>query len=213
MMSSRLGRDAAKPAVVAAVILVLLSGCSGPVSEPEPEFTPGVELEAAPGWVEPGWMTQVRQDDEEFQSAMISCYAEFGLTGVRTIGGGGVGFLDLPSENGQLTPEIEAVLEEASAECNARVPLPEHQGAVADDEAYGRMLSLRDCIIAYGYDVPEAPSAETWKDTPVSGIWNPYSAMFSDGSSLPQDELRSLMAACPQSGPGNYAEAPTDGGE
>ena len=158
-------------------------------------------------------MTQVRQQDEEFQSAMIACYAEFGLTGVRTIGGGGVGFLDLADDSGQIPPAVQGVLDEASAECNARVPLAEHRSAVANDEAYARLLDLRDCIIAYGYDVPEPPSAATWKDSPLSSIWNPYSAMFSGGNSLPQDELQSLMTACPQSGPGAYAEAPNDDGE
>jgi len=212
MIRHRLGRGSAKPVLLLVVGLVALSGCAASPDDSVPAPSRHGELEAAPGWVEPGWMTQVRQDDEQYQTASIACYAEYGLTAVKSIGGGSVGFLDLADETGQVPPAVEAVLDEASADCNERVPLPEHHASTADDAAYARMIDLRECIVAYGYDVPEAPSAATWKDSSLSNIWNPYSAMFADGSSLPQAELRSLMAACPQSGPGYYVEAPIDEG-
>ncbi len=189
-----------------AVVLgaVALTGCAAP----------GSGDQAAPGWDEPGWMAQVREQDEAYQSAMISCYAEYGLEAARSIGGGGVGFVNLADDSGQMPPGVADVLETASADCNARVPLPDHRASQTfDDASYQRLLELRACIAAHGYDVPEAPSAETWKDSEPSTAWNPYSAMFAGTSGTPisQDELRSLMAACPQSGPSYYIEAPTDG--
>ena len=157
-------------------------------------------------------MAQVRQQDEAYASAMISCYAEYGLDATQTIGGA-VGFVDLANENGQLPPGLEEVLETASQDCNTRVPLPDHRASkTLDDAAYERVLELRECILAHGYDVPEPPSAEAWKDSDPVHAWTPYLAMFGDASALiPQSELRALMEACPQSGPTFYVEVPTDG--
>jgi hypothetical protein len=155
-------------------------------------------------------MAQVRQQDEAYASAMISCYAEYGLDATQIIGGA-VGFVDLADDNGQLPPGLEEVLETASEDCNARVPLPDHRGSrTLDDASYQRVLELRECIIAHGYEVPEAPSEDTWKDSAPYLAWNPYVAMFDGSPLMAQDELRSLMEACPQSGPNFYVEVPTD---
>lgn len=158
-------------------------------------------------------MAQVRQQDDAYQAAMISCYAEYGLTAVRTIGGGSVGFVDLADDSGQMPPGVEAVVEKASADCNERVPAPEHRSSGLDHAAYQRMLDLRRCIVAHGYDVAEPPSEQTWQDADPGSAWNPYTAAFGGGSGeqVSQDELRSLMTACPQPGPSYYVVAPVDG--
>ena len=152
-------------------------------------------------------MAQVRQEDEAFQSAMIACYAEYGLEGVRLIGGGSVGFLDLPTD-----PATQQVAEAAAADCNERVPLPaRRQGPkLFDDEHYQRMLDTRSCIVAHGFEVPEAPSAQTWKDSDVATAWNPYGVLFDGPSGQPisMHDLSALMDACPQSGPNYYTWAP-----
>lgn len=99
-------------------------------------------------------MAQVRQADEEFQAAMISCYAEFGLEGVRGIGGGTVLMANLADETGQISAGVQARVDAAAEECNARVPLPEHQAWAFDGAAYQRMIELRECIVARGFEVP-----------------------------------------------------------
>ena len=155
-------------------------------------------------------MAQVRQQNEEFQSGQIACYAEYGLTAVRVMGGG-VGFVNLPPDEA-----TDALLDLASADCNVRVPLPGYkQDQTLTDAAYGRMLELRACIIAHGYGLPEAPSAETWKDSsPVYEAWNPYWALIGPDASvsLKQADLFALEEACPQPGPNFQALAPTGDG-
>ncbi len=169
-----------------------LAGCGGA----------GGDLEAAPGWEEPGWMIQVRQENEEYQTAMVSCYAEYGITGTKSMAGTvGVMFTDA---DGGPPPGIDAVLEVMAEDCNARVPLPEHSADKALDEAaYGRMLDTRECMIAHGYDVPEPPSFATWKDSGLQWAWNPYSAVFGgpSGASISNDDMMVLDRACPQAGP------------
>ncbi len=166
---------------------------------------------AVAGWAEPGWMAQVRQADEEFQAAMISCYAEFGLEGVRGIGGGTVLMANLADETGQISAGVQARVDAAAEECNARVPLPEHQAWAFDGAAYQRMIELRECIVARGFEVPAPPSEELWKDSEPASAWNPYEAMLggTGGASLTQDEVATLMTACPQPGPSYYSLAPT----
>ena len=163
-------------------------------------------------------MAQVRQQDEAFQSAMIACFAEYGLEATRQIGGGDVG-IHFTSDDGsipEIPPGVQAIIDEAAEDCNARVPLPDHHASkTLDGAAYERMIDLRECIVAQGYDVPEPPSAEVWIDSGLMAAFNPYVATLMGPSAIrvPQDELRSLMEACPQSGPNYYSEASTGGGD
>jgi len=141
-------------------------------------------------------MAQVRQENEEYQAGQIACYAEYGFTAVASMGGE-VGFWNVP--NDAATQEL---LDAAAADCNARVPSPSYQNdKTLTAAAYGRMLDTRACIIAHGYDVPEAPSLETWMDSdPWYEAWNPYTYL-QPGSKITQDEVDALDQACPQPGP------------
>lgn len=183
-----------------------LAGCS----------VPGDGMASVSEWEEPAWMAQVRQQDEAFQSAMIACFAEYGLEATRQIGGGDVG-IHFTTDDGsipEIPPGVQAIIDEAAEDCNARVPLPDHHTSkTLDDAAYERMIDLRDCIIAHGYDVPEPPSAEVWIDSGLEAAFNPYVAILLGPSPIriPEDELRSLMEACPQSGPNYFSTGPTDG--
>lgn len=183
--------------------LLALGGCAAPD-----------DGEVAAEWEEPGWMAQVRQQDEAYQSAMIACFAEYGLEGTRQIGGG-VGF-HFTTDDGsipEIPPGVQEIIDAASEDCNARVSPPDHWSSVLDEASYERLIDLRECIVAQGYDVPEPPSAQVWIDSGLEAAFNPYAVLL-DGSSgfrIPEDELRSLMEACPQSGPNFYAVAPTDG--
>ena len=187
-----LQRVSSVSALVLACAVMALSGCTGQ------DVSAG-----APGWVEPTWITQLRQANEEYQSGQIACYAEYGFAAVPDMAGD-VGFVNLPKD--QATQDLLGV---AAEDCNARVPLPE-RSKVLDDAAYQRMLDLRECIIAHGYDVPEPPSAETWKESnPVYLAWNPYQVFEGPAQTrLPNDALFALADACPQPGPNYIVRAP-----
>ena len=184
---------------VATLGLVVASGCSS---------DGGDEFEAAPGWAAPGWMAQVRQQNEEFQNAMLACYAEHGLTAVRTMAGG-VMFVNVPQD-----PATLQVHDEAAEDCNARVPLPGHKlDETLDDAAYQRMLDLRACIVAHGFEVSEPPSAQVWQDgRTVFDAWNPYAELINGPGSLDQATIFALEADCPQPGPNFIVLAPTGDG-
>lgn len=151
-------------------------------------------------------MAQVRQENEEYQSGQIACYAEYGLTPVKATGGE-VLFAFGPDNPRPDDPAWETWFETAAADCNARVPLPEHSvDKTLDASAYERMLDTRACIIAHGYTVPEPPSLETWLDSDMSSAWNPYMYLI-PGKSFTQADLLALDQACPQSGPNFVASA------
>lgn len=184
---------------VCALVLgaVALSGCVADDYE---------SLESPVGWEEPGWMAQVRQQDEEYVSAMEACYDEYGLESTRTIGAGGVGFVNLPSD-----PATQELLEKAAADCNERIPRPAHSETQAFDEpTYDRMVAVRECITAHGYETPEPPSFQTWRDTTPSHLaWSPYRALVGpEAAGITDDELRALNDACPQTGPNRQQKVP-----
>ncbi|MFN3867246.1 MAG: hypothetical protein ACK4MD_11130 [Demequina sp.] len=181
------------------VSLGVLSACA----------TEDESLEAVPGWDEPGWMAQVRQQGEEYMTAMESCYSEHGLQTTRTIGGNSIGIADYPDD-----PASEGLLERAAEDCNARVPLPEYdQDKTLDDSAYARLLDTRECIVAHGYEIPEPPSAETWKDSSLYDAWNPYAVLVGkDALPITDDELSALNDACPQPGPNFHVQVPSANG-
>jgi len=153
-------------------------------------------------WVEPGWMAQVRQENEVYQSGQVACYAEYGFTAVKEMSGS-VGFWNVPND-----PATQALFETASADCNARVPLPAYQdNKTLDAAAYERMLDTRACIVAHGFAVSEAPSLEVWMDSDVSSAWNPYGNLATPLSKIPPSDLAALDQACPQPGPNFVAFA------
>jgi hypothetical protein len=187
-------------AVSLAVVLTVSGGCASADNGLQEETAAGQSPSA--GWTEPGWMAQVRQEDEIYQAGMMACYAEYGLSPVTSMGGG-VGFVNLPDDEA-----TSALMDKASADCNARIPLPSHTvNKALDDAAYQKMLDTRACIVAHGYEVPDPPSAETWKDSPMFDAWNPY--QFLTSSAVPDSELFALDIACPQAGPNTYVRAPT----
>jgi len=143
-------------------------------------------------------MAQVRQENDAYQAATIACYAEYGFSGVRQMGGN-VTFVNVPQDDG-----TQALMTQAYNDCNLRVPRPAYIGdQVLDDAAYARMLDLRDCVIAHGYALPEPPTAPAWEESGLFDAYNPY--QFFTGSSpefvISGSDLLSLDAACPQPGP------------
>jgi hypothetical protein len=163
-------------------------------------------------WEEPGWMAQARQENEEYAQAILSCLAEFGVEGSVAIGGGGVSANFATDDKGQPLPGALEIASSAVDECDARVPLPPLWVAPADEADYQRMLDVRDCLIAQGLDVPEAPSAETWieqRSDKETIEWSPYTEIFGDNTSpyyisLSDNEFEHISVACPQNGNGGY---------
>lgn len=169
----------------------------------------GGEGQEAPGWDEPGWMAQARQQEEEHQNAVISCFAEYGVEAVPGIGGG---VLFSSSGDGELPPGTDEILETASADCYERFPMPEYLATEYDDTAYQRTLDVRECITAHGYEVSEPPSLEVWKESSSGGTpWNPFDELTGDpsGHGISESDFGELTRECPQPGPGLSVMAPT----
>lgn len=169
----------------------MLGGCAAPATGNAEVYT------------EPGWMAQARQQVEEYQSSMVACLAESGVEGIVSIGGP-VGTGGVTDDEGNLPAGVQELQESAATECTERVPLPSAWTLPPDDAAYERMLDVRRCLSSHGYDLPDPPSAEVWKEQAESGTaWNPYEILLDPTSPLvSDDELRTLMEACPQSGHG-----------
>lgn len=169
-------------------------------------------LEPAEGWTEPGWMAKARQQEDAYAQGMISCYAEYGLEATRILGGAVVILSE--TDNGEdLSDGSDERLDLAATDCNSRISVPDHRTTkTLDDASYQRVLEVRECIVAHGHEAPEPPSLQTWKDSSPMSAWNPYVEMFGgpDGASITQEDLRSLLTACPQSGPTFYTEVPDD---
>lgn len=149
-------------------------------------------------YIAPGWMAQARQEVEAYQSAMMSCFAEFGVEGDPTPGGE-VLVSYRGGEDGELAPGVEQLVENALTECSERVALPSLWTAPADADAYQRMLDSRDCLIAQGYEMPEPPSLDAWTESGFAA-WNPYQELT--GPDVPVQpslaEIERLTRECPQ---------------
>jgi len=142
-------------------------------------------------WVEPGWMAQVRAENEETETKWIDCLASFGIEGTPTVGVGwavALGHEDDP-------PEVQALRATASRECREQLGFPQLQSLPVDSQAYERMLDTRECLIAQGFDIPTPPSESAWIDD--GGFWNPFEIIL-DFHSQDFDRLNNI---CPQPGP------------
>lgn len=155
-------------------------------------------------------MASVRQETEQYGEAMVSCLAEFGVTGIVSIGGR-VGTGGMTNEDGNQPPGAAEIQEAAAEACNDRVPLPAVWTAPANSETYERVLEVRSCLIAHGVDVPEAPSEETWIERAnQEDYWTPYKSIFGPDDTLlfSDQELSELNENCPQYGPGGVSVIP-----
>ena len=154
-------------------------------------------------WVEPGWITQARQEIEEYRATFVSCIEENGGQAEVAIGGNVSIFTQMFDSEGREIPGALDVTAQISETCSA-IPAPTHWGLPMDDIAYDRMVDVRECIVAHGFEVSQPPAREVWLDQGPSFAWNPYTELFPTFSQdpLPADQLIPLLAACPQSGHG-----------
>jgi len=153
-------------------------------------------------------MAQARQQLEESQNALISCYEANGMAGYVDVGiGGVVAFGWERNPDGSDPPGLRELAAAADEAC-AGIPQPEFWNAPIDQNAYERMLDTRRCLIAQGYAIPEPPSSEVWLEQDQASAWNPYSVLMdrSDPNriEITNDELRELLDRCPQNGQGMF---------
>lgn len=154
---------------------------------------------------EPGWMAQARQEVEEYQAARLTCLAEHGVEGSRTVGGS-VAVAGSPDENGNLPPGVQE-LNQAALEACQDVEPPASWFEPPED-AYLQMLDVRECLMSAGYQIPEPPSEAVWLEQVTAGqqAWSPYLGFNNPGVdwsiSVSFEEVELLMDTCPQSGYG-----------
>jgi hypothetical protein len=59
-------------------------------------------------------------------------------------------------------------------------------------EVYAAMVATRDCLVGLGYELPAAPSEQSF--TEIKGAWTPYVDLVDDPARDHEDTLK----ACPQ---------------
>jgi hypothetical protein len=193
-----------KPAFAAFLALFTLAVGLGCAATPDGENTQ---------WEEPGWMSQARQELEEYQSALMTCYSEHGVQGIVMVGGS-VAAVTPTGASGEPLAGAQQLVEQAVDECDGQVTRPSVWSAPQDKSAYQRMLDVRSCLVAHGHNISEPPSMEVWLEQGSSEAWNPYSQLLSGfadkGRELSDDEALHLLEICPQTGIGKLGYA-TDG--
>lgn len=162
-------------------------------------------------WVEPGWMSQVRQENEAFESAMMACLAEHGVKGSITIGGGHVGVVTNVDETGQIPAGVSELNGSALEICSGEVPEPDYWHQLIDDSAYQQILDTRDCLVAQGLAIPDPPSKDRWIEDAESGrIWGAYDSLLGEDSPVSLAQLAELVATCPTGAYGGFSAVPDE---
>lgn len=179
---------------------VVLSGCSD-VSDPG----------ARADYVEPAWMSEARQDIEEFQDEMVRCMEPFGVQTERSMNGSVMLTARTDPETNETDPAIEAAADAALAACyKGQVPEPKHFLEPADAVAYQKALDVGACLRNEGYQLSEAPSESVWLQDVAAGKyeqWNPYVELAETGQfdDFTQPQLLELASKCPQTAHANLS--------
>lgn len=174
--------------VTGAVLAVVTSGCTSPEATSQAD---------GPVWVEPAWMSEARQAEDEFERALAACMRDAGHP-VEIHPGGAVSGLP----GGTAADDAFDLCAEQQRDDS---PLSDEQLRLQ----YDRALDTRECLLARGYTISEAPTLETWLEQqrdPGPGDWVPFHQairqMRGDGAAA---EYAATYAACPQDGPAALA--------
>jgi len=144
-------------------------------------------------WIEPSWFAVARQENEQYRISMESCLHSFGFETITSVAGIPTILISNP-----IPPGVSELANEALQECAEQAPDRSLRTATRLDEAaYSRMLDERNCVIAHGFQIPEPPSFESWRETST-----PWTAFGYLGARPGRDALLKLNHACPQSAPG-----------
>lgn len=183
-----------KSVVPGVAFLMLLAGCS---SEPH-------DARSASTYVAPAWMAEYRQQVEAYQVEMSNCIREMGaMPSAAPLGG--VYSLAITEEDGVVPPEVEALMDESQRVCQDRIPGPSVLDPDVTRETYQMVLDVRECVLAQGYLVEDAPSWEKWEQTINSGTfgWTPYREL-SDKEQISSEDLSDLINICHQAPHARY---------
>lgn len=200
--------------VVLLVIIVSLSACSSGIKPPDvPDFS-AAELEAQTEADKERALDALIRDFpdaevpevdrvrlvglEEWPDAMAECLNAEGFDAVAQDGGVGASApigQDLPFALAYYVCSVEYPI-------NPRVMVP-----LVDDqirylhEYYTQVMT--PCVQAEGYDVPPAPSLQTYVSTyGQPGSWNPYELVAE--AAISEEEWRRINRLCPQTPAGLY---------
>lgn len=148
-------------------------------------------------------MASFRQDMEEWQLEQMACFAERGVTVTPAASGG----VHLPIVNLIADPPgTQDLIDEAMWDCSELVGRFDWWQVPLDEDVYQRILESRECVIAHGYEVPEAPSLEVWQQQ--GGMWFPHQFAFdvrrAEGFRWTYSVWAELNRVCPQPGPGIF---------
>lgn len=171
---------------------LLVVGCGG--SE--------ANIAASAAYSEPGWMAEVRSQNEEHTLAGIACLQAEGL--------------NADSQSGMVTLQVDDELfppgfvDQAWQKCLEEGSPPDYAASATPESEYERMLDVRVCLIDQGYAIPEPPSREVWiEDYRTLAPWDPYEvfsgALHPQMYSVSLEEMKRLQAICTPSMVGSTA--------
>ena len=179
-----------KSAFICALTLIslMLTACGS-------NNTDGVQEDVA--YAEPGWMAEVRAQEEEYGRAGAACIRAQGLE-PSADDEFSITYKGVPDN--PAPPEIDAAHDAALETCSEQIPPPAYT-ANSPEAEYDRILDLRACLIDQGYEIPEAPSLDVWtEDFRTSMPWDPYFVFDPVPDpplfSVPPEEITRLQAVC-----------------
>ena len=187
------GKLVRQAAILAVTAMLPLGACASQAD--------AVDFEAI--WVEPGWFAQYRQDLEEHALLYTACFAEHGIE--TTIGGTGLPEFPVLDLLDPASEALGALFTYAGYDCFHRYGMLSWWSMPVDAQAYQRIIDSRSCLVALGYDVPEAPPLEIWLE--MDGDWNPHGELYDfrplqpGGRGWTEGEWFFINERCPQPGP------------
>lgn len=131
---------------------------------------------------------------DEWATVMVDCLEDEGYPYATAPGDGSVVWSDVPDA------QVEA-FDIARFKCSAMYPRdPAHQEPLKEsqlDRLYDYYSGeMTQCLTALGYDVPSAPSRETFRETYATDPWLPFEDAYANAGSPEAAAL--LEDACPQ---------------
>ena len=174
----------------AVVVLTVMSSCSGGAGDHG-----GAVSRPTSEWTAPAWMAEAKDADETLGSKIASCMANEGWIEERTLSGSYRATLPSPDDGPRYRADrrtCESVVRDVM-----EISPKTHDDAFFQT-MYARALDTRDCLVAHGVVVSEAPSQDAWIEDLKSGstdVWAPFNDVT--GS---KNEFYELFDICPQAG-------------
>ena len=175
---------------MAAVLGVVVSACGGTTGQTPATFeastTPpsGADVTTAAPGVEVDLFARSEQI-RVWGEAMVACMADAGFD--MTFDGVVSFVVDDP---GPHVGEFDTAMTRCQEQVELVYPPPRR---LRREEAYRVKLQVADCLRELGFDIPQAPSLESFLDSWERGPWDPYRFV-----SVPPERWVELNRICPQ---------------